>query len=175
MGAWNTSAKVFIIVWGLTEHKGNLVPMIIKQYLLTTKPWWQRSDLIHSKVLGRVSWRTGENLMAQDGVGYAESHTQWFWNNAKSFFWKKIVTTLSFHHSLVNKESACNAGDLGLISGSGRSSGERNGNPLQYSCLDNPMDRGAWQATAYRVTRGGHDLATKQPRVITLIHYFLPY
>ena len=75
MGAWNTSAKVFIIVWGLTEHKGNLVPMIIKQYLLTTKPWWQRSDLIHSKVLGRVSWRTGENLMAQDGVGYAESHT----------------------------------------------------------------------------------------------------
>ena len=45
------------------------------------------------------------------------------------------------------KESACNAGDLGSIPGSGRSPGEGNGNPLHYSCLENPMDRGAWQAT----------------------------
>ena len=43
-----------------------------------------------------------------------------------------------------SKESACNAGDLGLIPGSGRSPGEGNGNPLQYSCLENCMDRGAW-------------------------------
>ena len=42
------------------------------------------------------------------------------------------------------KESACNAGDLGLIPGSGRFLGEGNGNPLQYSCLENPMDGGAW-------------------------------
>ena len=42
------------------------------------------------------------------------------------------------------KESACNAGDLGLISGSGRCPRERNGYPLQYSCLENSMDRGAW-------------------------------
>ena len=42
-----------------------------------------------------------------------------------------------------SKESACNAGDLGLIPESGRSSGEGNGNPLQYSCLENPMDREA--------------------------------
>ena len=42
------------------------------------------------------------------------------------------------------KDSACNAGDLGLIPGSGRSPGEGNGNPLQYSCLENPMDGGAW-------------------------------
>ena len=45
------------------------------------------------------------------------------------------------------EESACNAGDLGSIPGLGRSPGEWNGNPLQYPCLDNPMDRGAWQAT----------------------------
>ena len=45
------------------------------------------------------------------------------------------------------KESACNVGDPGLIPGLGRSSGERNGNPLQYSCLENPVDRGAWWAT----------------------------
>ena len=45
------------------------------------------------------------------------------------------------------KASACNAGDLGSIPGSGRSPGEGNGNPLQYSCLENPMDGGAWWAT----------------------------
>ena len=47
------------------------------------------------------------------------------------------------------KASACNEGDLGLIPGSGRSPGERNGNPLQYSCLENPMDEGAWWATVH--------------------------
>ena len=50
------------------------------------------------------------------------------------------------------KESACNAEDLGPISGSGRSLGERNGNPLQYSCLENPMDRGACWATVHGAT-----------------------
>ena len=50
-----------------------------------------------------------------------------------------------------HKECACNVGDLGLISGSGRSPGEGNGNPLQYSCLENPMDGGAWQATVHEV------------------------
>ena len=45
-----------------------------------------------------------------------------------------------------SKEIACNTGDPGSIPGPGRSPGERNGNPHQYSCLENPMDRGAWQA-----------------------------
>ena len=49
-------------------------------------------------------------------------------------------------------ESACNAGDLGSIPGLGRSLGEENSNPLQYSGLDNFMDGGAWQATVNRVT-----------------------
>ena len=47
----------------------------------------------------------------------------------------------------VSKESACSAGDLGLIPGSGYSPGGGNGDPLQYSCLENAMDRGAWQPT----------------------------
>ena len=51
------------------------------------------------------------------------------------------------------KVSACNAGDLGSISGSGRSPGEGNGNPLQYSCLENPMDGGAWWATVHGVAK----------------------
>ena len=51
------------------------------------------------------------------------------------------------------KVSACNAGDLGSIPGSGRSPGEGNGNPLQYSWLENPMDGGAWRATVHRVAK----------------------
>ena len=58
-----------------------------------------------------------------------------------------------FSHSSVGKESVCNAGDLGLIPGLGRSPGEGNGNPLQYFCLENPMNRGAWQATVLGVTK----------------------
>ena len=49
------------------------------------------------------------------------------------------------------KESSCNAGDAGSVPGSGRSSGEGNGNPLQYSCLGNPMDRAAWCTTIHGV------------------------
>ena len=49
------------------------------------------------------------------------------------------------------KESACNAGDLGSTPGLGRSPEEGNGNPLQYSCLENSMDRGAWRATVHGV------------------------
>ena len=51
------------------------------------------------------------------------------------------------------KESACHAVDLGLIPGLGRSPGEGNGYPLQYSCLENPMDRGAWWATVHGVSK----------------------
>ena len=65
-------------------------------------------------------------------------------------------------------ESAYSAGDLGLIPGSERPPGEGNGNPLQYSCLENPMDRGAWQATVHRVARVGHDLVTKLPLPVPL-------
>ena len=60
---------------------------------------------------------------------------------------------LKFPGGLDGKESACNAGDLGLIPRSGRSPGEGNGNPLQYSCLENAMDRGAWWVTVHGVTK----------------------
>ena len=66
-----------------------------------------------------------------------------------------------------------NEGDVGSIPGSGRSPGDGNSNPLQYSCLENPTDRGAWQATVYGVARVGHDLATKPPqppRVCSVTH-----
>ena len=56
-----------------------------------------------------------------------------------------------------SKESACNAGDPSSISGSGRSPGEGNDNPLQYSCLENFMDRGAWQVQSTGSQRVGHN------------------
>ena len=59
------------------------------------------------------------------------------------------------------KESACSAGDPSLIPGLGRSPGEGNGNPLQYSCLENPMDRGAWRATVHGVAES-EQLTTEQ-------------
>ena len=60
-----------------------------------------------------------------------------------------------------SKGSACNTRDPGLMSWSGRSLGEENDNPLQYSCLGHSMDRGAWWLTVQGVTRVGHDLVAK--------------
>ena len=59
-----------------------------------------------------------------------------------------------------SEESACNAGDPGSIPGLGRAPGEGNGNPLLYSCLENPMDRGAWQIIVHGVTKSQTRLST---------------
>ena len=60
---------------------------------------------------------------------------------------------LGFPGGSDSKEATCSVGDPGSIPRWGRSSGEGNGHPLQYSCLENPMDRGAWQATVHGVTK----------------------
>ena len=60
------------------------------------------------------------------------------------------------------KKSSCDVADLGLILGSGRSPGEGNGNPLQYSCLENSMDRGAWWTTVHEVTKSQTQLSDFQ-------------
>ena len=68
---------------------------------------------------------------------------------------KIIGPIVQYSHSICGsdgRESACNAGDPGSIPGSGKSPGEGNGNLPQYSCLENPMDRGAWWATVHGVT-----------------------
>ena len=67
---------------------------------------------------------------------------------------------LGFPHSSVGKVFVCNAGDPGQINGSGRVPGKGNGNPLQYSCLENPIDREAWQATVHGIARFRHSLVT---------------
>jgi len=68
-----------------------------------------------------------------------------------------ILKSVGFPGGSDSKESACKVRDLDLIPGSGRAPGEGSGYPLQYSCLENPKDRGAWQATAHGVTEYGHD------------------
>ena len=68
-------------------------------------------------------------------------------------------TYFCFPHGLDGKESAHNAGDLGLIPGLGRSPGEEKRYPLQYSCLENSMDRGTWRATVHGVTKSWTQLS----------------
>ena len=65
----------------------------------------------------------------------------------------KFRDTLDFSGSSTGKDSACSAGDLGSIPELERSPGGGHGNPLQYSCLKNPMDRGIWPATVHRVAK----------------------
>ena len=68
---------------------------------------------------------------------------------------------------------AGDTGDVSLIPGSGRSSGLGNGNPLQYSCLENSMDRGAWKATVHGVTKSQTQLSTHTHTIILLSDLFI--
>ena len=77
-------------------------------------------------------------------------------DHALDALWADLLQMLGLPSWLSGKESVCIAGDtgnMGLISGLGRSPGKGNGHPLQYSCLENPMDRGAWQATVHGVAK----------------------
>ena len=68
--------------------------------------------------------------------------------------WRALILFISVSpDGSDGKESMCSEGDPGSIPGSGRSPGEGNGNPFQYSCLENPMDRGAWWATVHWVSK----------------------
>ena len=73
---------------------------------------------------------------------------------------------MGFTGSSVVKNLPANAGNMGLILGLGRSPGVGNGNPLQYSCLGNPMDRRTWWAAVYGVARVRHNVAAKQQQLL---------
>ena len=81
--------------------------------------------------------------------------------------WSNILKGL--HLWLRGKESPCNAGDRDSIPASGRSPGGENGNPLQYSCLRNPTDRGAWRLQSMGLQRIRHDAETKTKQQQTLL------
>ena len=97
------------------------------------------------RLVGYIPW-------AQKMVGHSLATKQQQLSVLSSVGWQ---IRCGFPSGSAGEESACNAGDTGasgLIPGSGRSPGGGNGNPLQYSCLENPMDKGAWWATVQRVT-----------------------
>ena len=79
----------------------------------------------------------------------------------KKYILLKCSWFMGFPSGSVGKESSCSTGDTGSVPGSGRSPGEGNGNLFQYSCLENPTDRGAWRATVQRVAKSQTQLSTK--------------
>ena len=87
-------------------------------------------------------------------VTCGEGHMIWVTTGTRKMkdTWNRFDLSSQAHGSVV-KNPPANAGDVGLIPGLGRSPGEGNGNPLQYSCLKNPMDRGAWWPTVHGVTK----------------------
>ena len=88
-----------------------------------------------------------------------ETNTQWL----RCFLYKRSVNHFRRAFGSDGEESSYNAGDVGSIPRSGRSPGEENGNPVQYSCLGNATDTGAWWTTLHGLARVGHDLVTKTP------------
>ena len=91
-------------------------------------------------------------------VGWGRGKMWGTWGTSINSF---LFLKLGFPGGSDSKESACNTGDVGSIPGLGRSPGEGHCNPLQYSCLENSMDRGTWQVAVTELQRVGHDWATK--------------
>ena len=85
---------------------------------------------------------------------------------------RNLLLKMDFPGGSVVKNLPANARDASSIPGSGRSPGGGHGNPRQYSCLENPTDRGAWWSTVHGATRVGHDLVTKQPTLILKIEIY---
>ena len=85
---------------------------------------------------------TGSGL--EEGEMYGERNMETYITICKIDSLQEFAVCLNFPGGSDGKASAYNMGDLGSIPGSGRSSGEENGNPLQYPCLENPMNRGVW-------------------------------
>ena len=94
--------------------------------------------------------RTGHNLKTKQQKQYL-SHVLFLYIH--SFIWQMFMVFLGLPGGSDDKESTCDARDPGLIPELGRSLWKENGNPLQYSCLENSMDRGAWQAMVHGVTK----------------------
>ena len=88
-----------------------------------------------------------------------------------NMFTLKVINNTGFPVGLVVKNPPANAGDVGSIPGLGRSPGEGNDNPFQYSCLGDPMDREAWWATVHGAARVRHDLVTKQQQQQCILGY----
>ena len=114
-----------------------------KEYMKRLLNFWLKTLLVsnHSNSLWGRSYNTGKCILVL-------------------IFIKYICSIYGFPGGSVGRESACNAEDLGSIPGSGRSPGEGSGNPLQYSCLENSMDRGDWWLQSMESQRVRHKWVT---------------
>ena len=101
----------------------------------------------HSSAFTRVLWQGSCISSTFDISGIAECLDNKQNDNSIKYLWSSYY--MGFPGGSGSEESACHAGDLGFIPGSGRSPGEGHANPLQCSCLENPTDRGAWRATVH--------------------------
>ena len=109
---------------------------------------------LHEIVKDGEAWRAAVHGVGQD-LGTEWQHPTKVLNGLElfscCFCYLQVAQEVSGGSD--GKESACSVGGQGLIPGSGRSPGKGNGNPLQYSCLENPLDGGAWQATVHGVAK----------------------
>ena len=97
-----------------------------------------------------MKWDFAQSVFLEISHSFLQS---WFGTERCTPFTLHTKGTQGVSGGASGKESTCKTGDMGPIPGSGRSSGGGHGNPLQYSCLENPMDRGAWWATVHGVTK----------------------
>ena len=164
-----------ILAWEIprTEEPGRLHSMELKRVRhdwvtehsqnVKTSGWGEgkrylhREDWVKLKILKTCLLLLLSSALSVTLNNHPTSHLKAL--KTSKFFYFTSIWGQSFPGSSVSKESAFSAGDSGSILGLERCPGEGNGNPLQYSCMENPMDRGAWQATVCGVTRVGHDLA----------------
>ena len=127
----------------------------------------------HSSILAwRIPWT--EELCELQSIMYKFSYTHALSHNV---LFGVCYATYAFPCGSVVKNLPANAGDMVLIPGPGRSLGEGNGNPLQYSCLENPMDRGTWWITVHGVHKDSNVtwwLNKNNSVTFTLIHVHIP-
>ena len=127
-------------LWAKMTLKGLEVKSHEKKFLVE---WWGKENEITDTC-------QRNKVKNSSTVGMKDEAYGLLMLNSKDETFKTLTDTW---HGSDGKKSACNAKDLGSIPGSGRSPGERNGNPLQHSCLENSMDRGACWATVHRVAK----------------------
>ena len=123
-----------------------------------------RVQSLGQKICWRRKWQSTPVLLPGKSHGQRSlvGYSPWGrkeWIRLRYFTFTFTYSRTSLPGGSVVKNRLANAGDMGSIPGLGRSSGEGNGNPLQYSCLENPMDRGAWQATVHGVTKSQTQLS----------------
>ena len=156
-----------LFLWG--QRAAEYLPL---WELLDGLPWWPLR-LAHPPAVGGASGGLSPRMLGVLGLSIGQSSLRWrliavsmcvtlLTDHAEHFLTCLLnigidVCLWGLPRGLNGKESACSAGATGFIPGSGRSPGGQHGNPLQYSCLENLMDRGAWRVTVHRVTRVRHD------------------